>query len=65
MGKQVALVVAKRKLDSKVWPKESVFGLVKLNFVDDCFLAGDLYVLFLKRKFPSVLYVLALMSRSY
>ena len=53
MGKQVALVVAKRKLDSKVWPKESVSGLVKLSFVHDCFLDGDLHALLLKRKFSS------------
>ena len=53
MDKLVALVVAKRKLDSKVWPKESVSGLVKLSFVDDFFLDGDLHVLLLKRKFPS------------
>ena len=50
MDKQVALVVAKRKLDWKVWPKESVSGLVKLSFVYDCFLDGDLHVLLLKEK---------------
>ena len=53
MGKQVALVVAKRKLDSKVWPKESVSGLVKLSIVHDCFLDEDLHVLLFKEKVSS------------
>ena len=57
MDKPVVLVVAKKKLDSKVWPKGSVSVLVKLSVVHDCFLDGNLHVLLLKRKFPSSIIV--------
>ena len=53
LDKLVVLVVAKWKLDSKVWPEESVSGLVKLSFVHDCFLNGDLHVLLFKEKVSS------------
>ena len=50
MDKLVALVVAKKKLDSKVWPKGSVSVLVKLSVVHDCFVDGNLHVLLFKEK---------------